>query len=355
MDSLQEKLQAALGDSYRIDRELPGGGMSRLFIATERSLDRMVVVKVLPPELASEVSAARFQREMSVTAHLQHPHILPILTAGSRDHLLYYIAPYVAGESLRERLKRDGALPMPFALRTLNDVADALAFAHAQGVVHRDVKPENILLTGDRAVLADFGIARAVDAGRTAERVTAVGASVGTPGYMAPEQIVGDSEVDARADVYALGVVGYEMLAGTPPYSGATSRDLLAAQMGASPPPISSVRTDTPARVSSAITQALASDPALRPVTAGEFHRDVAGGERPRRSSRGPSAGRTSGRGTRHCDAGRGCGRVGALGSLALAAARSSYRRGSAWWPSSHSRSQAAPKTSTSVPAWWIC
>jgi len=273
MDSLQEKLQAALGDSYRIDRELPGGGMSRLFIATERSLDRTVVVKVLPPELASEVSAARFQREMSVTAHLQHPHILPILTAGSHDRLLYYIAPYVAGESLRERLKRDGALPIPFALRTLNDVADALAFAHAQGVVHRDVKPENILLAGDRAVLADFGIARAVDAGRTAERVTAVGTSVGTPGYMAPEQIVGDSEVDARADVYALGVIGYEMLAGTPPYSGATSRDLLAAQMGVSPPPISSLRTDTPARVSSAITRALASDPALRPGTAGEFHK----------------------------------------------------------------------------------
>ncbi len=278
MDALWEKLQTVLGDAYQIDRELPGGSMSRLFVATERALDRAVVVKVLPPELTSELSATRFQREMLVTAHLQHPHILPVLAAGSRAGLLYYVSPYVAGESLRARLRRDGALPLTDALRTLGEVANALAFAHAHGVVHRDVKPENIFLAGEHALLADFGIARAVDAGRAADRLTASGMSVGTPGYMAPEQIAGDADVDARADVYALAVVGYEMLAGVPPYAGTTIRDLIAAQMATTPPPLPARRPDTPPQVSTAITRALSSDPMLRPATAEEFGRMLQAG-----------------------------------------------------------------------------
>jgi serine/threonine-protein kinase len=273
-DLLRERLQLALGDAYRIDRELPPGGMSRLFVATERSLERDVVIKVLPPEFASEVSAARFQREMSLAAHLQHPHILPILTAGSRQGLLFYVMPYVRGESLRDRLRRDGRLPIGDAVLILGEVADALAYAHDRGVVHRDVKPENILLEAGHAVLADFGIARAIagdDRQSTGERLTATGLSLGTPGYMAPEQVVGDTEVDARTDVYALAVVGYEMLVGAPPFGGQSARAVLAAHLVERPPAVQTLRPDTPAAVSDAIDRSLRKDPAERPATGAEL------------------------------------------------------------------------------------
>jgi TolB-like protein/Flp pilus assembly protein TadD len=273
-DALKERLQIVLGDVYHVERELPAGGMSRLFVATERSLERDVVVKVLPPELASEVSAARFQREMSLAAHLQHPHILPVLSAGSRDGLLFYIMPYVRGESLRDRLRREGRLPIADAARILGEVAGALAYAHDRGVVHRDVKPENVLLEAGHAVLADFGIARAMagdDRPTTGERLTATGVSLGTPGYMAPEQIVGDSAVDARTDVYALAVVGYEMLAGTAPFDRPSTRAALAAQFAAPPPSVKTLRPDTPAHISDAIDRALNNDPAARPATGAEF------------------------------------------------------------------------------------
>ncbi len=207
---LRDQLQATLGNAYRLERELPPGGMRRLFLATERSLDRQVVIKLLPPEYASEVSAARFQREVTLTAHLQHPHILPILSAGSRDGLLYYVMPYVEGESLRQRLEREGKLPIAAAVQILREVADALSRAHEAGVVHRDIKPENILLQRDHALLADFGVARALHEAAGGQRLTDTGMGLGTPGYMAPEQLAGERNVDARANVYALAVVGYE-------------------------------------------------------------------------------------------------------------------------------------------------
>jgi serine/threonine-protein kinase len=205
LSDLSARLQAALGDAYRIERELTGGGMSRLFIAEESSLHRRVVVKVLPPEFASEVSAERFRREIEVAAHLQHPNILPVLAAGTRDDLLYYVIPYVPGESLRHRLTQQGQLPVAEALQILRETADALAHAHAEGIIHRDIKPENILLLGGHAVLTDFGVARALMEARSGERLTETGLAVGTPGYMSPEQVAGDRHIDARADVYSLG------------------------------------------------------------------------------------------------------------------------------------------------------
>ncbi|MGH7269122.1 MAG: protein kinase domain-containing protein, partial [Polyangiaceae bacterium] len=241
--------------------------MSRLFLATERSLDRQVVIKLLPPELASEASAQRFQREMLVTAKLQHPHILPVLSAGARDGLLYYVTPYVAGESLRHRLTLQGALPVEEAIRLLRAIADALVFAHALGVVHRDLKPDNIFLQHGHAILADFGIARALEQatlGEPAERLTRTGMGLGTPGYMAPEQLVGEPDVDARADIYAMGVVAYEMLAGHPPFSGLSAPKLVIAHMTQTPEPVTASRADTPPQLAQLVTRCLEKNPANR-------------------------------------------------------------------------------------------
>ncbi len=268
MAELRDRLQDALGDAYRIERELGGGGMSRLFIAEESSLHRRVVVKVLPPEFASEVSAERFRREIEVAANLQHPNILPVLAAGTRDDLLYYVIPYVPGESLRHRLTQQGQLPVAEALQILREIADALAHAHAEGIIHRDIKPENILLLGGHAVLTDFGVARALVEARSGERLTETGLAVGTPGYMSPEQVAGDRHVDARADVYALAVVGYEMLTGKAPFEGPTAQAVLAAHLTATPKALTAVRPEVPASASEAIAKALAKNPAERLQTA---------------------------------------------------------------------------------------
>lgn len=269
---LKRRLQATVGDAYRVEDELPGGGMSQLFTATEASLGRKVVIKLLPPELASEVSAQRFQREISLTADLQHPHVLPILTAGSRDGLLYYVTPYVAGESLRQRLSRDGKLPLNDALRIFTEIADALAYAHQRRVVHRDIKPENILLSGDHALLADFGVARALEEAGAGQRLTATSTSVGTPGYMAPEQIAGDRNADATADVYALAVVAYEMFSGKAPFAGKFGQNLVAAHFTETPKPL----TEIPTRVAAAIAKALSKSPEDRFPTAVEFRNAIA-------------------------------------------------------------------------------
>ncbi len=276
MTDLVSRLQGALGDAYRIERELGGGGMSRLFLASEMSLSRQVVVKVLPPELASEVSAARFKQEVELAAHLQHPNIVPVLSAGARGDLLYYIMPYVVGESLRHRLTREGKLPVADAVRILWEVADALAYAHAEGVIHRDIKPENILLEGSHAVLTDFGVARALLEARSGEPLTDAGMRVGTPRYMSPEQAAGERQLDARADVYALAVVGYEMLAGFAPFVGPTAQAVVAAHMTTTPRSLSDVRLETPSEVVGVITRALAKDPVERVQTAAEF-RDAIG------------------------------------------------------------------------------
>ena len=272
--ALHDRLQNALGDAYRIERELAPGGMSRLFLATERSLDRRVVVKLLPPELTSDVSAQRFQREILVTARLQHPHILPVLTAGARDGLVYYITPFVGDESLRQRIAQRGALPIDEAVRLLRTVADALAFAHALGIVHRDLKPDNIFLQHGYAILADFGIARAVEQATLAtpaERLTGTGMGLGTPGYMAPEQLAGETDVDARADIYAMGIVAYEMLTGQPPFAGRPAAKLVMAHMTEMPEPVAMRRSDAPPQLAQAVMRCLEKDPAHRWQTVDAF------------------------------------------------------------------------------------
>jgi eukaryotic-like serine/threonine-protein kinase len=287
----RDQLQTTLGDAYHIERELPPGGMSRLFLATERSLDRQVVIKLLPPEYASEVSAARFQREVTLTAHLQHPHILPILSAGSREGLLYYVMPYVEGESLRQRLEREGKLPVSAAVQILREVADALARAHKAGIVHRDIKPENILLQDDHALLADFGVARALHEATGNQRLTDTGMGLGTPGYMAPEQLAGERNVDARADVYALAVVGYEMLAGVAPFTGPTPQAVAAAHFTSAPRPLVQLRPEVLAPISTAIGRALAKEPEQRFATAADFREALATAPS-RPQGRGATAGR---------------------------------------------------------------
>jgi eukaryotic-like serine/threonine-protein kinase len=275
MIDLFARLQAALGDAYTIERELGSGGMSRVFLAIESSLHRQVVIKVLPPELASEVSEGRFKQEIELAARLQHTNIIPVLTAGAKDHLLYYVMPFVTGESLRHRLIREVQLPIQDALRILVEIADALAYAHAEGVIHRDIKPENVLLLGGHAVLTDFGVARALAEARSGTRLTEAGMSVGTPGYMSPEQAAGERRVDARTDIYALAVVGYEMLAGVPPFDGPTAQAVLAAHLTQAPNPLKQSRPDVPDLVSEAIARALEKDPAKRFETAGEFRNAI--------------------------------------------------------------------------------
>lgn len=268
---IQVALQNALGDAYRIERELSPGGMSRIFLATESSLGRAVVVKVLPSELANEVSATRFRREIEIAARLQHPHILPVLTAGVSSSLLYFIMPYVPGESLRHRMSRERQLPIADAVGVLREIADALAYAHANGVVHRDVKPDNILLESGHAVLADFGIARALLQASTDGSLTATGLGIGTPGYMAPEQASGERNVDARADVYALSVVGYEMIAGLPPFSGPSAHAVMVAHLTAQPRALRELRPDVPAEIAQALERGMAKSPDQRFQTAAEF------------------------------------------------------------------------------------
>ena len=280
MDSSQAQLQQALGDAFVIERELGGGGMSRVYLATEASLKRRVVVKLLAPEQASAVSAARFKQEIELAAHLRHPHILPVLSAGARDDLLYYVMPYAEGESLRHRMVREGPMPVADAVRILQEVADALEYAHLRGVVHRDLL-ENILLEGDHAALTDFGVARAIVTAQGASRLTGTGLGVGTPGYMAPEQASGEPHVDARADIYALAVVGYEMLAGVPPFTGPTAQAVLAAHLRDAPPDLHALRPEVPEALARAIAKGLAKDPAARFATAGEFRDALMAGAGP--------------------------------------------------------------------------
>jgi serine/threonine protein kinase len=269
--SLQEQLQRALGEAYLLERELGGGGMSRVFLALERALGRKVVVKVLLPELAAGVNVERFRREIQLAAQLQHPHIVPLLSAGEADGLPYFIMPFVTGESLRTRVAREGEFPIAETVRILRDVVSALAYAHAYGVIHRDVKPDNVLLSGGVAVVTDFGVAKAVTAssdspGHTG--LTSLGVALGTPAYMAPEQATASPNTDHRADIYALGIVAYEMLTGSPPFMGRSAQQVLAAQVVEEPDPVERRRPAVPPMLANLVNDCLSKRPADRPQTA---------------------------------------------------------------------------------------
>ncbi len=274
MTTSAERLARSLSDRYRIDRELGRGGMATVYLAEDTRHHRKVAIKVLHPELSAVIGPERFLKEIELTANLQHPHILPLFDSGSADGLLYYVMPYVEGETLRERLTREQQLPITDCLRIATDVADALDYAHKRQVIHRDIKPENILLHDGRPVVADFGIALAVEqAGGL--RMTQTGISLGTPQYMAPEQAMGDKSVDHRADIYALGAVVYEMLAGAPPFTGPNAQAIVARVITEKPRSLTSIRDTVPPHVDAAVYEALQKLPADRPATAREFSNEL--------------------------------------------------------------------------------
>ncbi len=265
-----ELLTGALGDRYRIQRELGQGGMAVVYLADDLKHERQVAIKVLRPEIARALGAERFLNEIRTTAGLAHPHILPLHDSGQAGDLLYYVMPFVPGESLRQRLERDGSLPVPDALRITREVADALGYAHQRQIIHRDIKPENILLADGHAFVADFGIARALR-GTKDPRLTRTGTSIGTPAYMSPEQAFGESSVDARSDLYSLACVVYEMMTGHAPWTGETAEAVLVKRFTSSAPRLPDSRPDLPAALGDALQRALARDPADRFTSAAEF------------------------------------------------------------------------------------
>ena len=263
------RLQKALADRYRVERELGAGGMAMVYLAEDVRHRRPVAIKVLRPELAAVLGSERFLREIEIAARLQHPHILPVHDSGEAEGLLFYVMPYVEGESLAVRIERDGALPPDWTLRLLREVADALSYAHGRGLVHRDIKPGNILLSGQHALIADFGIARAVH-GTAGTALTGTGIALGTPAYMAPEQASGD-EVDQRADLYALGVVAYEALSGEPPFQGRTAQAVIGAHLSRSPVPLGEARPGLSPTLTAAVMRCLEKHPADRVQSAEEL------------------------------------------------------------------------------------
>ena len=269
------RLAAALSDRYHIERELGAGGMATVYLAQDLKHDRQVAIKVLKPELGAVLGAERFLSEIKVTANLQHPNLLPLFDSGAADGLLYYVMPYIEGETLRARLDRERQLPVDETLRLVTLMAGALDYAHARGVVHRDLKPENILLQAGQPVIADFGIALAV-AQAGGSRVTETGLSLGTPHYMSPEQATADRVIDARSDQYSLGAVAYEMLAGEPPHTGATAQAIIARLLIETPRSLRATRPNISPTLDYAVLRALAKAPADRFMTCGEFAR-VAG------------------------------------------------------------------------------
>ncbi len=270
MSALPERLTRALADRYRLKRELGAGGMATVYLADDLRHEREVAVKVLRPELAAALGPERFSREIQIAARLQHPHILPLLDSGQSDGFLYYVMPFIEGESLRQRLTRVRELPIPEAVRMLRDVADALSLAHSRGVVHRDIKPENVMLTGRHALVTDFGVAKAVSEAKGESNLTTAGVALGTPAYMSPEQAAADPNVDHRADLYALGAMGYELLAGRPPFVGTTPQQLLAMHVTQEPDPVSRYRPGVPPLLEALLMKCLAKRAADRPQTADE-------------------------------------------------------------------------------------
>ena len=279
---LHDRVVAALGELYELDREIGRGGMSVVYRARDRRLNRLVAIKVLPPELAYDPSIRlRFTREAQTAAQLEHAHIVPIYDVGERDGIAYFVMALVTGGNLAELLARDPRLPVDEVRRLLREIADALAYAHQRGVIHRDIKPDNVLLdgTGGRVMVTDFGIARAIEAGT---RLTVTGAAVGTPTYMSPEQAVGEREIDGRSDIYSLGVIGYQMLTGRVPFTAGNPMALLLKHVGERPRPIAAMRPDAPAALRDALERALLKEPDDRWPTATSF-RDALSGEIPAR------------------------------------------------------------------------
>ncbi len=274
-----ESLRSALADRYALVREVGRGGMATVYLAQDLKHPRQVALKVLRPEVAGALGADRFLQEIVVVSRLQHPHILGLLDSGTAGEVLYYVMPYVEGESLRHRLDRESQLPVDAAVTIAREVAGALDYAHAQGVVHRDIKPENILLSAGQALVADFGIAKALDAAG-GEKLTETGLSLGTPHYMSPEQASATRSLDGRSDVYALGCVLYEMLAGAPPFTGPSAQSILARHSIDPVPSLHTVRGTVPAGIEWAITKAMAKVPADRFASAGEFADALAHPER---------------------------------------------------------------------------
>jgi serine/threonine protein kinase len=270
MTDMIERLSAALGDRYTIEREVGAGGMATVYLARDQKHDRMVALKVLRPEVAATLGPDRFPREIRIVAQLQHPHILPLHDSGETQGFLYYVMPYIEGESLRARIEREGALPLGDAVRILREVVDALAAAHARGIVHRDIKPDNVMLSGRHAVVTDFGVAKALSASG-GEKLTTVGIAVGTPMYMAPEQAMGEAHIDHRADIYAVGVLAYEMLTGRPPFDAKTSQAVLSAHVMEKPADVRERRASVPEPVAYAVMRCLEKNPADRWQSAEEM------------------------------------------------------------------------------------
>ncbi|MEP7326094.1 MAG: serine/threonine-protein kinase, partial [Gemmatimonadota bacterium] len=267
----QERLAAALADRYQLERELGQGGMATVYLADDLRHERKVAVKVLRPELAASIGPERFLREIRIAAQLQHPHILPLLESGEAGGFLYYVMPYVDGQSLRDRLVKQGELPVHEAVKLISEIVDALSYAHGRGVVHRDVKPDNVMLSGRHALVMDFGVAKAVSEASGRNQLTTAGVALGTPAYMAPEQAAADPHLDHRVDIYAVGVMAYELLAGRPPFVGGSPQQVLAAHVTQAPEPLSKFRPGISPGLESAIMRCLAKRPADRWQSAEEL------------------------------------------------------------------------------------
>ena len=289
MTDFRATLESKLGDTYIFERELGGGGMSRLFVALDRTLQRRVVFKFLPEHLAGAVNADRFRREIQLSARLQHPHIVPVLSSGEMEGVPFFVMPLIDGESLRQRIERSGELTIPESIRFLREIVSALAYAHKSGVVHRDIKPENILVSDEIAVVTDFGVAKAIEdsAVSSNDLRTTSGVTLGTPAYMAPEQAAADPAIDHRADIYALGILAYEMLTGSPPFTGRSPQALIAANALQPPEPIIRRRPNLPEPLAQLVMRCLEKRPADRPQTAQEILQALADLDVGRRGSSG--------------------------------------------------------------------
>jgi serine/threonine-protein kinase len=272
MMTFEQRLKEMLSATYDIERELGGGGMSRVFVAVDRSLGRKVVIKLLSPELTAEVNRGRFRREIQVAAQLQHPHIVPLLSAGEHEDVVWYTMPFISGESLKSAIEKKGPMPVNDVVRVMYHVGEALDYAHGEGVVHRDIKPANILRSGTYALVTDFGVAKALNAAMShSSGMTATGTAVGTPAYMAPEQLAGEATADHRIDIYALGLLAYELLKGKSPFSANTAQRVLVAVLTEMPEPLIELRPDVPRGLSDIVMRCLEKDPGDRPATAREL------------------------------------------------------------------------------------